>query len=419
MAQVRTLALAATLAATLLSAAFPAHGAANIYAVRRASFKSLFGEEPPAIEAAFAKLADKQYQSFEGPAGLKGAVIYDEEGFSILVYRDGGSRTASVADVGGMMTFQLRDGVKNSPTAYAPVIFSFDMDRHPAPPRGNPHRGTGGVEADHARAPRPRVQPLVAQYSDALTRRALPSYSFAPLPGGWYVKFYFSWLQFYGRLPFAEGKFPVSWRLVADYTAPDGSVSTWGTLDDPVILSWARGGDALVRDVQNAIFLSNSLGPTYRDRSQYFDTRWSTYLAERYIGYFDPGRPTFESKNPDSDDVFYKNRAKPVIDANKNLDNALYFNFRDGKPQPDVMKMEKTFRDEIFSQLDRLIFIQGHFDRLRRDYLLARFTDKPVLPPPVDQKKAKPKKKPVRGEDDLLDEPDTVGKGMDLDDIKF
>ena len=38
MAQARTLARSASLAATLLSAALPARGAANIYAVRRASF---------------------------------------------------------------------------------------------------------------------------------------------------------------------------------------------------------------------------------------------------------------------------------------------------------------------------------------------------------------------------------------------
>ena len=418
MAKVRPFAFSATLAATLLAAALPARGA-NIYAVRRGSFKHLFGEAPSEIAAAFAKLTDKQCQPFEGPAGLKGAVIYGEEGFSIIVYRDGGSRVASVADVGGTLTVQLRDGVKNSPTAFAPVLFSYDMDRHPAPPPAKPRGEPTGVEEDHARAPRPRVQPLVANYADIFSRRTLPAASFAPLPGGWYVKFDFSWLKFYGRLPFVEGKFPVSWRLVADYTAPDGSVSSWGALDDPVILSWARGGDAVVRDVENAIFLSDALGPAYRDRATYFDTRWSTYLTERHIGYIDPGRPTFESKNPDSDDLFYKNRAKPLLDANKNLDNALYFNFLDGKPQPDVMKMEKSFRDEIFSQLDRLIYVAGHFDALRRDYLLARFTDKPVLPPPADQKKAKPKKKPVKGEDDLLDEPDTVGKGMDLDDVKF
>ncbi len=409
----RAVTLAAALAAVSASAA-------NIYPVRHGSFENLFGKEAAKIAASFAGLTEKQSQTFDGPAGLKGAVIYFDDGFMVLVFRTGATRVENAGDVGGRLVVQLHDGMKNNAATYAPICFSYDFSQRTPPPKAKPRGEPTGVEEDDARALKPRVQPLVPVYRNTFTRTVLPSASFSPLPDGWYAAFSFRWHSFYGRIPFEAGKYPVSWRLVAEYTAPDGAVSTWGTLDDPVVLSWARGGDARVTDIQNSIFLSDATGPKYKEYAEYLDTRWSTYKTEQYIGYFDPGKPTFETKNPASDDLFYRFRLKPLVDRNKNLEGALYFNFRDGIPKPKVMMMEKSYRDEIFSQLGRLYFVMDDANALRRDYLLARFTDRPVLPAAPDTRKAKPKaKKPAPGGDDLFDAPDTVGEGIDLDDIAF
>ncbi len=394
--------------------------AANIYPVRNASFKTLFGETAASISAAFAKLDGKQAQSFTGPAGFKGAVLYSSEGFGVYVFQTGVKPVSAPGDIGGRLVVQIREGVKNTSTAQAPICFSYDMGKRTPPPPAKPRGEPTGVEEDTARALKPRVQPLVPDYHGFATRNNLPAAGFAPLTDGWYLHFDFTWTSLYGRIPFDAGKFPVSWRLVIDYTAPDGSVSTWGTLDDPVVLSWARGGDQLVNAVHEEVFGSNATGPRYRDNAEYFNTRWSTYKTEKHIGYFDPGKPTFEPKNPASDDVFFNLRVKPLIARNKNLEDVLFFDFREGIPKPKVLTMPKSYQDEIFSQLGRLYFIADDINRLRRDYLLARFTDRPVLPPPTDKTKAKPKpKKKAPGADDLLDEPDTVGTGVDLDDIAF
>ena len=416
MTNLRTISAIALAASLLASSA----EAATIYPVRNTSFKALFGETYESIAAGFAKFDEKQAPYFTGNSGLRGAVIFSSEGFTMFVFMKGIKKTTDVGDIGGRLIVQIREGMKNSPSDQSPICFSYDMSKRVEPIPAKPRGGTTGVEEDRVRKLKSRVQPLVPDYNGLYTRNNRPRYEFSSLPDGWYASFNFSWTSFYGLLPFDEGKFPVSWRLMAEYTAPDGTVSTWGTLDDPVVLSWARGGDPLVASVRNAIMFNDETGPRYRARSAYFDTRWSTYKTEKHIGYFDPGKPTFEPKNPDSDDVFYTLCVKPVIDRNKNMDDVLYFNFREGMPKPKVLTLPKSYRDEIFSQLGRLFFISDDMNRLRRDYLLARFTDRPVLPPPKDETKAKPKpKKPAPGADDLLDEPDTVDKGIDLDDISF
>jgi hypothetical protein len=414
MASLRSV-FAAVLAATFFASSSEA---GNIYPVRNSSFKALFGETAESIAAGFAKMDEKQAPHFTGPSGLRGSVIFSSEGFTLFVFMKGIKRTTNIGDIGGRLIVQIREGVKNTSSAQAPICFSYDMDKRARPIPAKP--SVSGIEERSVRNPKSRVQPLVPDYDGFYTRNNRPKYEFSSLPDGWYASFSFSWASLYGRIPFDEGKFPVSWRLVAEYTAPDGAVSTWGTIDDPVILSWARGGDPLVNSVREAVFFNDETGPRYRGRDEYFNTRWSTYKTEKYIGYFDPGKPTFETKNPDSDDVFYTLRVKPVIDRNKNMDDVLYFNFREAVPKPKVLTLPKSYRDEIFSQLGRIYFIADEMNRLRRDYLLARYTDRPVLPPPKDETKAKPKqKKPTPGADDLLDEPDTVGTGIDLDDIKF
>lgn len=410
---------AAIVAAALFSAA--PSPAIEIYPVRRGSFKELFGEERAAIDGSFAKLTEKQARPFEGDAGLKGAAIFSGAGFQIIVFRDSGPRAVDPGEVGGTLAIQIHDGMTNADGAHAPVIFAYDMEPRPVLKTAMTHEASTGIEEDNARLPKSRVIPLVPAYRGFHSRRALPASTFQPLPNGWYAAFTFSWADFYGHIPFEEGILPASWRLVAEYTAPDGAVSRWGTLENPVALSWARGGDALVGSVRYELFMSDSLGPAYRSRAAYCANRWTTHQTEKHIGYADPGKPTFEQKNPDSDALFYACCAKPLLDSNAKMNDVLYFNWREGPQKPGVLSLAKSFRDEIYSKLDRIFFFTHKVESLRRDYLLARFTDRPVLPPPKAPEKEKPgvKAKPKKGADDLLDEPDTTGDGIDLDDITF
>ena len=408
-------------AAALLLA--PSARSANIFAVRRGTAKGLLGEKPGAISAALSKLDEKQAQSFTGDPALKGTAFFSNEGFSIVVFRIGEDVASpkGPGDVGGMLTFQLRDAPKNTDDAQAPIIFTYDMNPKTPPPKAKPRGEPTGVEEDAARAPRSRVQSLVPEYNGFASRQPKPQAEFHSLPNGWCAIFSFPWTSFLGRLPFEEGKYPVSWRLVADYAGTAGATAAWGALDDPVMLSWGRPGDKFIDELRETAFISKSLGPAAKGRSTYYDTRWTTHRAERHIGYFDAGKPTFEPKNPDSDEMFYVNCAQPVLSANNNMLDALYFNIQEGVYKPKVLTMQKSFQVEIFSKLDRLLFLAHDLDVLRRDYLLYRFAGKPMPAPSDASSKAKKKSKAGKASPDAdgLDPMAPVDGGIELDDISF
>ena len=412
---------ALVLVATLLLA--PSARSANIFAVRRGTVKSLLGEKPDAIAAALSKLDDKQAQTFTGDAALKGTALFSNEGFSIVVFRigEGVASPKGPGDVGGMLTFQLREAPNNTDDAHAPVTFAYDMNPKTPPPQAKPRGEPTGVEEDAARAPRSRVQSLVPEYDGFASRQPKPQAEFIPLPNGWCAIFSFPWTSFLGRLPFKEGKYPVSWRLVADYAGPGGVAAAWGTLDDPVLLNWGRPGDKFIDELRETAFLSKSLGPDAKDRSTYYDTRWTTHRAERHIGYFDAGKPTFEPKNPDSDEMFYVHCAQPVLSANNNMLDALYFNFHDGIYRPKVLTMPKSYQEEIFSKLDRLLFLAHDLEVLRRDYLLFRFAGKSMPAPSDASAKARKKAGAGKAPSDAgeFDSVSPVEGGIELDDITF
>lgn len=416
---------ALAVAAALLFA--PSARSANIFSVRRGTIKGMLGETPAAIGAALAKLDAKQAQAFAGDPSLKGTAIYSSEGFDIVVFRigEGVARPEGPGDVGGMLTFQLRDAPKNADDAQAPLIFSYDLNPQTLPPKAKPRGEPTGVEEDIARAPRSRLQSLVPEYNGFASRQPKPAVEFYALPAGWCVVFSFPWTSFIGRIPFQEGQYPVSWRLACQYANASGAAADWGTLGDPVVMSWARSGDKFVDEMREVVLTSKATGPAYKGRSSYYGTKWSTYKVERHIGYFDPGKPTFEPKNPDSDDRFYNTCVKPLLDANNNMQEVLFFDFKEGPQKPKVLEMPKSFRDEIFSKLDRLFFLAHDLDVLRRDYLLSQFAGKPMPAPPEAAAKAGKKgkdgkgKQAATGADGMLEPEEPVEDGIELDDISF
>ena len=396
--------------------------AANIYTVRRGSFESLFGKTEEDVEAAVEKANDKQIVPFSGDSSLSGTVSYSPQGFEITLFGKCGKSIGDAALLDGAVIIQLREGMENRPTSRSPMIFQYTFGKRPAVIPAKPRGEPTGVEEDSARAARNRLTSLLPDYPGVFSRSVLPDATFTAMRDGWRLNFTFQWAHLLKQIPFTEGKYPESWRMAVTYRKADGSVASWGDLANPVVLSWARSGDAFIGEIQNALFMSQAIGPSYSERENYYETYWTTHRMEKYIGYINPGKETFEIKNPDSDELFFVKCAEPLIKANANLQDVLFFDWRNGPAQPKVMSMAKTFRDEIYSQLDRVYYFDYFIRIIRRDYLLARFTDRPVLPPPPapSARNQQPKAKPASGSDGMtLDDVEVIDGGLELDDIAF
>ena len=427
--QHHTRALGAGVAACLLLLPPSVLGAATVYPVRRGSVESLFGKTDQSFAAALARPKERQFVDFteqtpgEYPDRLSGTACYDDGGFTLFIISRG-KRAESVAACGGSISLYLRDGMQNTATDGVPVSVRYDMRKYPEPAPGKPYFASSG-ESSVTRSEPTRVSSECPSYGSLAVRQPPnPATQFYVLDDGWAISFAFRWVDFRDRLPFRENQRPISWRLVASRVRPDGSAAHWGTLSDPVLLSWAPAGANVFDDIPKDYFVSASIGPIYRDHSGVARSFWTTHRTEKWIGYIDPGIPTFEPKNPDSDALFFERRLEPFLDGNDNIDKALYFNFREGIPLP-VLTMTPAEREAIVAGLDRIVHVREMIDTLRRDYLLDCFLDRPVVQHIVPQA-ARPKRlKPLdRKRDMSADELNLDGLGAgepvgDLDDIAF
>jgi|LSQX01.3.fsa_nt_gb hypothetical protein len=404
--------------------------AATIYPVRRGSVESLFGKTDKSFAAAIVRAKDRQILPFteegsgEHQESLSGSACYDEAGFTLFIISRG-KRAGSVAECGGSISLHIRDGVQNTATDGVPISVRYDMREYPRPAPGMPYFASSG-ESSVTRSEPTRFSSECPSYGSMAVRQPPnPATRFYLLDDGWALSFTFRWVDYRERLPFREGQRPISWRLVASRTRPDGSVAHWGTLAEPVLLNWAPAGAGILDDIPMDYFLSASLGPIYRDYSEVARTFWTTHRAEKWIGYLDPGMPTFEPKNPDSDALFFERCLEPFLDGNDNIDKALYFNFREGIPKPKVLTMTPAEREAIVAGLDRIVHFREKVDLLRRDYLLDRFLERPVaqriVPQAARPKRLKPldRKRDLSAEELSLDGLGTIEPVGDLDDIAF
>lgn len=422
--------MAALLAALLPEEARPA----SIFPVRFGMPERILGSNPATISRGFKTKKAREFMAFKETGDAPhadetcyGSACYSKLGFSIMLYVEGTPRK-EIPDCGGTFSFAIHTSTTNGPLDGAPVLFEYTLERFP---ELEPVLGTFGFfnnEAAYVHSDPVRYSFVTPSYGSAAVRvlPKEPKTAFYPLEKGWALVFSFRWQEFQDRIPFHEGKYPIGWRLTATRAREDGTTATWGTLADPVILSWGRPGDAFVDEVAMGYFMENMLGKHYRDTMSFLRQDWTTYRQERWVAALDLGLETFEKKNPVSDDLFFTRIVGPIFEANDNIDKAIYHNVDSLKkeyvPRPKVADFSKAKRRAIVAGLDRIIFIEETIENARRDYLLARFFGEEV-PTHVVPKTAKPKKLEkidagALSTDDLsLDDMD--GMDIELDDVGF
>ena len=402
--------------------------AANIYTVRRGTIEGLFGKTDNEFAKVIANPKELKIAPFverapgEHPDVLSGIACYDEGGFTVF-FISRGRPAESVPACGGYFSLYFRDGMQNTATDGVPVSVRYDMRDFPAPKPGLPYFASSGESSTTRSEPTRYSSDCPSYGSKAVRQPPRPATRFYTLGDGWAISFSFRWIDFNDRLPFREGQRPISWRMVATRVRPDGSVAAWGTLAEPVILSWATASDGFLDEIAKYYFLNAGIGPTYRDHAEVARSFWTTHRTEKWIGYLDPGIPTFEPKNPDSDEMFFTRCLEPFLDGNDNIDKAIYYNFQENIPQPKVLSMVPAERAAIIAGLDRVINVNEIIDALRRSYLLDRFLDRPVAQRVVPRA-AQPKKlKPIdRNRDLTVDELSLDNVDVDagkLDDVAY
>ena len=390
--------------------------AANIYPVRRGTIEEQFGKTDSEFAKAIARPKERQIAPFveqtqgEHTDAISGIACYDEGGFTVF-FISRGRPAASVPACGGSVSLYIREGMRNTATDGVPVSVRYDMRDFPPQQPGLPYFASSGESSMTMSEPTRFYSDCPSYGSKAVRQPPQPSTRFYALDDGWALSFSFRWIDLIERLPFREGQRPVSWRMVATRVRPDGSVAAWGSLADPVILSWATAGDSFLDEIPKHYFLNAGIGPTYRAHAEVARSFWTTHRTEKWIGYLAPGIPTFEPKTPDSDDIFFTRCIEPFLDGNDNIDQAIYFNFRENTPPPLVLSMAPAERAALVGGLDRIIHVNELIDVLRRDYLLNRFLDRPIAQRVVPAAAQPDKLKPLDRNRDL-----TAGE-LNLDNV--
>lgn len=406
------------------------------HSARNGSFENLFGGKNEDFLLKNLNEADaKTLPPFEekGKASHErtyGCVTFDSSGFCVHIIGRCGHKVKKLEDAGGVVAVMLRDGIEDVAPASAPLDFVYDMSDRPSPPPAAPVGSTVatvGNEERTLRGERTRFRfscPL--RFVDG--GFAPPSASFHPLPDGWRLTFFWKWEFLYERIPFARGRYPISWRLVAVRSRPDGSRAMLGSPAEPVPVSWkpapANKGDGYRFALANEIF-KGSLGHTLNDWKGYFGQLWSVSYTEGDIGYLDPGFASFEPRNPEADADFLKTTLGPFNESFRKLGEVLNFGGDGGPAIPPIVSMPESYRDEVYKNTPRIQHYRQSAEALRRDYVLSRFLDlpppMPVPPAPAGQAKAKPKAKPKAAGEASWDElnSDAAGVEIELDDIAF
>ena len=429
----RILSLSRALAITLafLLVRQPASFATAIYPMKFGQVEEIYGKSSEDCDFTFSHPAKRQFVPFVEEDGKTraaetcfGSACYNKFGFSLFLFVQG-ERKESIPDCGGKFSIYIRPGIENTATSGAPVMLTYSLEDFPKSKPGMPMFVSVNNENSMVRSDPVRFSSEMPAYGNSHVRipGKVPYVFFYPLSNGWALRFSFRWLDFQDRLPFSKGRYPVSWRMIVRRERSDGSAASWGTVAEPVVMSWGRPGDELLDEIQMMYFLSTDLGPSYRGVSSSLRTFWTTYRQEKWMFYLDPGIPTFEPKNPESDDLFVKSLVDPILEANDNIDKAIYYSAKANIPVPPVKSYTKAERRAIVSGLDRVLYVEEQVDDARRDYLLARLLEKPV-PVKTVPSTARPKKLKKLGRNqemttddlNLEDEGDAL---IELDDVDF
>ena len=425
-------ALPLLLGAFLLVMAPDAYSAA-IYPARFGESRHVFGENEKDMSFSFSHAKAREFMAFDETSGKPhpqeacfGSVCYDALFLNVGFFVKG-QRLEEAGQCGGSVSLALYPCMENTTTSFPPIMIDYTLEAFPVRAPGRFRQWSTGIENAKLYTDPVRYSYATPNYGSRKVPMPLrlPEVKFQPLEQGWAVIFTFRWIDIFDRVPFREGTYPESWRIVANRTREDGTVATWGTDAAPVVLSWGRPGGDFFDSFCRELLCNFIIGQKYRERSGTLRTYWSCYKEEQWMGYLDAGRPTFETKNPASDALFFERCAGPLLERNSNIDKAIFESEKAGVPVAPVRSMSLADRLDIISKLDRIFYVSEFMDEARRDYLLHRFLGEPVPQITVDAK-ARPKKlKKLDANREMSNDDLSLDGGLDddglieLDDIGF
>lgn len=352
---------------------------------------------------------------------LFGCVYMSHGSFSIVIVSKEGKPANTISDIGATFMVQIRPNMKNKDDDGSPVIFHLDTSAFITPPQRDSFTHENGEAGINREGPN-RIINLCPAYRSRYVDTPDVRYKFRGTDDGYVVVFSFSWIEFLDRLPYTYGANPVSWRSAVMIGYKDGKKANWGTIDDPIAISWPRGGDALTEKMRRNMLYSKKLGDYYKGVFDDHNFLWSGYSTEKFFDYIKVDHPTFENRNPESDEVYYNGSFLSLKAFNENIYKATFYDTKNGPKIPPAEEYPKVTFDDLYSQFDRLLFCNEDFEALRRDYILAKMLDEPIpfYPKPKSfEKKGSAGKKKVSSSPSLEDDSESDASIIDLDDLSF
>lgn len=244
--------------------------------------------------------------------------------------------------IGGSLSFYLIDGADNT-GRNPPIAFTYNFN--------NPNAPFTFTAPSFPSQANPAIIPTIKH---STTEKAT------------FLLFTFPWSAFSSRLPFTKAREPIPWRMILTRTTASKKTSSVGTLASPIRLNWQKPDSAAFATmIENAI--AAHANSTAKSALTSLISQISLYKQEGEIIYADSPRQTFEPKNVVSDKIFLTHYLRPLAEQNNPRYNAISNLKSAGQNRPKVLADAEEFR-----------FYQEFLDSFQRDYLFARFLNRPI-----------------------------------------
>lgn len=231
-------------------------------------------------------------------------------------------------------------------------------------------------------------------------------------------------LPFRGRLkwwPVQEGaKRPPSWYAAVRYVDGGGKPVDWGTVDDPLQITWGRMPP--FKAARDGLFKDHELVEAYRDMHAKYCDIYDYSQKERWIGYLDPGVETFAWRQADSEKLFFDTYAAAIANEFNEALKLLEYgldpeNKRYRTVPPKSLKLADPAKERLFGMIDDFNYASDSFTASRLRYLNDRFMGRKM----AAAQPVKPKK-PVSAASKLKAPDASVEEGsisLDDDELQF